>query len=144
MTTTSTPLPPRRGRWRSWLLALLIFCGGAACGSGLTAVLAVRAIRHNLQHPETAAARITARLSRRLDLTSAQAAQVEAIIAARQQNLQRIRRQVQPQVELELLGLETEISGILTPAQQPQWKTMLTTLRENLAPEAAATRAIPQ
>jgi hypothetical protein len=138
--TATSPIPPRRGRWRSWLLAMLIFVGGAACGTGLTVVIAVRVIRHALQHPEAAPARITARLSRQLSLTSAQAARVERIIAARQQALQRIRRQVQPEVETQLTGLETEISEVLTPAQQTRWKSLLSTLRENLAPDSPATQ----
>ena len=127
------PVPPRR-RWTSWLLVLSIFIGGAACGAGLTIVIAIRGLQNAIQHPEEAPARISLRLARRLNLTPSQRIQVEQILARRQRRLQEIRREVQPRVERELADLESQISDVLTPDQKMRWTTMFANLRENWLP----------
>jgi hypothetical protein len=130
---TPPPLKSRR-RWRTWLLALLIFVGGGAVGSAFTAIAIIRTFHHALMHPEEAPARITARLKRPLDLTPEQSAQIRQIIASRQQSLTQIRREVQPQIEEQLTGLESEIAAVLNPQQQQKWHGMLARLRENWLP----------
>ena len=116
-----TTIPPRPRRWVRVVAALLIFLGGMVCGGGLTVIVAVRNIRHAIHHPEEVPARITRYLTRRLDLTSDQAEQVEALIARRQANLQAIRRDAQPRVESELSALHAEIGQVLTPDQRAKW-----------------------
>ena len=133
---SASPTKPRH-RWRTWLLALVIFLGGGAVGSAVTAVAIIHGVRHAMMHPEEAPMRIAARLKRPLDLSPQQSAQIQQIIASRQQSLMQIRRQVQPQIEGELTTLETEIAAVLNPAQQTKWHTMVTRLRENWLPPAA-------
>lgn len=134
----SSPLK-KRSRWRGWLVALLIFVGGAAFGAGVTVVISVRALQQAVQHPERAPARLTARIARRLDLSTAQRRQVLQILTQRQRALQQIRREVQPRVETELSVLDNEILTVLTPNQQAEWKEMLASVRENWLPPVERT-----
>ena len=150
MTNPSAPTPPpvkppakRRRRWRTWLLALLIFLGGGAVGSAFTAVAIFRGVHHALMHPEEAPARITARLKRPLDLTPEQSAQIRQIIASRQQSLTKIRREVQPQIEEQLTGLESEIAAVLNSQQQQKWHGIIARVRENWLPPIPSTQPAP-
>ncbi len=130
----SLPHRPRR-RWVSWLLALLLLMSGAGIGSGLTALAMVRGVQHRLRHPEEFAARATARLRRFLDLTDQQAIEVEAALRTRQAALQKIRREVQPQVEEELRLLQAEVAASLTPDQADKWNRWFEQKRQTwLAP----------
>ncbi len=139
MTETLPNPPKKRRRWKSWLLALVIFLGGGAVGASLMAVGISRAVHHALIHPEEAPHRIAARLKRPLDLTPEQSIQIEKIIANRQQSLTKIRREVQPQVETQLDQLQTEIDGVLSPLQQTKWHEILHRVRENWLPPLPAT-----
>jgi hypothetical protein len=136
---TMTPPMSRRRRWRRWLLSLLIFIGGAVFGSALTAGAIFRGVHRAITHPEEAPARITARLSRRLDLSAEQQAKVRQIIARRQASLMEIRRDVQPRIELQLDGLEGEIMAVLNGEQQEKWRVMVTTFRQTWLPPAPTT-----
>ena len=138
MPTDQPPKKPRR--WKTWLLALVIFLGGGATGAGLTAIGIYRSVHHALMHPEEAPHRITSRLKRPLDLTPEQSARIEKIIANRQQSLTKIRREVQPQVEVQLDQLQTEIDGVLSPMQQTKWHEILHRVRENWFPSIPATQ----
>lgn len=100
---------------------MLIFFSGMVCGGGLTVIVAVRNIRHAIHHPEEVPARLTRYLTRRLDLSSDQAEQVEGLIVQRQAHLQAIRRETQPRVAAELSALREEIGQVLTPDQRAKW-----------------------
>ena len=132
--TTPTAPPKKRRRWVTWLLALTIFASGGAVGAGLCAIAIVHGVRHALMHPEEAPHRITTRLKRPLSLSAEQSQQIEQIIAAHQQSLMKIRREVQPQIEQQLAELETEIAATLKPEQQTKWHAMVSKLRENWLP----------
>jgi hypothetical protein len=134
--TLSSPTPRRR-RWKTWLLALLIFLAGGIVGGVLTAGAIFRSVHRAIAHPEEAPQRITARLSRRLDLTDDQREKVHQIIASRQQSLLEIRRDVQPRVETQLEQLESEIAAVLNAKQQDEWRTMVNTFRNTWLPPVA-------
>jgi hypothetical protein len=134
----SPPTPHRRRRWKTWLLALLIFLAGTLFGGALTAGAIFRSVHRAIAHPEEAPQRITARLSHRLDLTDDQRERVRQIIASRQQSLLDIRRDVQPRIETQLEQLESEIAAVLNPKQQEQWRTMVSTFRKTWLPPVAA------
>jgi hypothetical protein len=121
------PAPPPPRRKRRWLAAILIFfvfVAGMMVGSGLTIAVAVHKLRYAIHHPEEVPARITAVLSRRLSLSRDQALTVEGLIAKRQSRFQEIRREVQPQVQIELDGLREEIAGVLTSEQREKWERL--------------------
>src|ERR1051326_2923658 len=117
-------LPPRRRRWVSWLLAIVIFFAGAAVGSGLAVVIVVRKVQYAIQHPEAARARLVSHLQRRLGLNAAQTSQVQQIMTRRQRALQEIRRDVQPRVEAQFDGMRDEIAATLDAGQREKWERM--------------------
>ncbi len=124
----SLPAAPRR-RWRSLLLALLIFVSGLIVGGGLTLIRVRHGALWAIHHPEEAPPRIAAHLRWKLGLSDEQTEQVEQIVRKRQQALQAIRREVQPRVTAELDRVEAEISGMLNDAQRAKWHKLFTQLR---------------
>lgn len=138
------PPRPRTRRWRRIVLALLIFIGGAACGAGIATVVIVRSVQHSMRHPELAPARVTDRLTRRLDLTPAQADQVRQIIRTRQQSLLDIRRDVQPRVDMQLTALEDEIDAVLNDEQREKWRALVQQFRKTWLPPMPTTRMVEE
>jgi hypothetical protein len=139
MTQTSPPipplpLPPRPRRSLTALAAILIFIAGTVCGGGVTWVVAVRHIRHAMQHPEEAPARITSFLRRRLDLSPEQSTQIERLVAEHQTHLQAIRRDTEPRIHHEMESLKQDIAQVLTPEQQLKWDRIFQEAIENWLP----------
>jgi hypothetical protein len=130
------PPVPRRRRWPMVLLALAIFAAGAVCGAGATVIFVVNRVQHAIHHPEDAPARLAGVLQRRLDLTDAQRAEVDAIIAKRQTELLAIRREVQPQVADELEELRAEVDQVLTAEQREHWSKLFDTFIRRWLPQA--------
>lgn len=64
------------------------------------------------------------RLDRRLDLTDAQRAQVEAIVKRRHQRIDGIWDAARPQVRAEIDGANEEIARVLTPEQRARFEKM--------------------
>jgi cell division protein FtsB len=127
--------PPRRRRWLSLLLAVVIFVAGLVCGAGFTVIVVVKRIQNAIHNPQIAATQISAAIDRRLDLNDSQREQVERIVARRQQNLVAIRRQVQPEVEAELNELRDEVAGVLDESQQQEWQTLFDRFRSRWLPK---------
>jgi hypothetical protein len=133
----AVPLPtpvPRRRRWVSVLLALVIFFCGLAIGVGGTLVTVVHQMIHQIQHPEEAPPRMAARLGKLLKLAPDQQAQVEEILRARQLALQQIRREAQPRVEKELGLVERQIAAVLDDQQRELWHSTCERLRATWVP----------
>lgn len=127
--------PPRRRRWLSVVLALVIFAAGFVCGTGLTVIVVVNRIHNAIHNPQVAATQVSAAIDRRLGLNDSQREKVEAIVARRQQNLAAIRRQVQPEVEAELNELRDEVAGVLDESQQKEWQTLFDRFRTRWLPK---------
>jgi hypothetical protein len=125
---------PRPRRWRSLLLALLIFVSGAIVGGGLTVIRARHGAWWAIHHPEEAPPRIAAHLRWKLGLSDDQTQQVEAIVRKRQQALQAIRREVHPRVMAELDRVEADIDYVLNDSQRAKWHALFTKLRERWIP----------
>ena len=134
-----TPPKPRR-RWVNWLLMLVIFVAGAIAGVAFTIAIGARMLHRAVQHPWEAPQRITARLTRRLDLTPEQANRVHEILTTRQKALMNIRRDAQPKVEAELNELDADITHVLDARQQQTWHELLRSFRENWIPPIPATQ----
>jgi hypothetical protein len=115
--------PPRRRRWVSIVLSMVLLSCGGVIGSGLTLLVVVRGVQRGLRHPEEFPARATAHLRRILDLSNEQAAQVEDILRTRQVAIQRVRREVQPQLMTEIELIHTQVAHVLTPKQAERWNT---------------------
>jgi hypothetical protein len=137
---TSLVLRSRRP-WRQVLMALVIFLGGAACGSAITIVITARFIHHSLAHPEQATEHITRRLTSRLNLTAAQSEQVRQVVGRRQSALAEIRRDIQPRLEAELSALEAEIDSVLNGEQRAEWRALADRFRAHWLPPVPASAA---
>lgn len=131
------PQPPgKRRRWLPVVLGLVIFLSGTvfgACG----ALMAVRnRVLHAVHHPEEMPPRVAARLRAKLGLSDEQTAQVQQVLAERQQAFQAIRRDVQPKVVAELDRLETDVAAILDEDQRAEWRERFDQLRDTWIPDA--------
>lgn len=128
------PPMPRRRRWRTLLVSLLLVVAGAAIGAALTVLVIVRQVQHRVRHPEEFPPRAAARLQRYLELSDDQTRRVEAILGERQADLQEIRREVQPRVEAEIERIRREIEAVLDPRQAERWNTWLDQKRQTWLP----------
>lgn len=143
MNTSNPPVPsdsrtlppvPRRRWWLTLICASSIFSSGLVVGGGATLIVVRNRALRAIHHPDEAPPRIAARLRSALRLSPEQTEQVETIVRRRQQALQAIRREVQPQVVAELDRVESEIAAVLDAGQQAKWHALFTHLRETWLP----------
>ena len=138
--------PPRRPRrrrvWRV-LFVLLVFVAGGVIGSGLTVVAAVRGLQDAIKHPAKAPPRITRRLTRQLDLTDEQAAEVLTIVTERQQDLLAIRARSMPEVHAVLQEAYEQIDEVLDAKQKLKWRKLFDRLCRNWLPQPPPTASRP-
>ena len=123
--------PPRRKR--QWLIALLfvaVFLCGIICGAGVTAIAAVRIVRHAILHPEGHPERGARWLKSRLNLTEQQFEQVRKILTEQNAEFAGIRGEVRPRILERLKKTDEEVAKILTPEQQAKWRSLVRRLRE--------------
>jgi hypothetical protein len=128
------PAPPRRRRWLSLLLTLVVFVSGLILGGGAVGISIRNQLLSAIHHPERQPAVIAARLRRSLRLSPEQTQQVEQILTARQAALDSIRREVQPRVVGELDLVEGQIAEVLDSRQREQWHHSFRQLRESWLP----------
>jgi hypothetical protein len=128
------PKPPRRQIWLRWLLMCVIFVSGGIVGLGGTLIVLRKQALRSIHEPETLPARVTARLRRPLNLSAEQAARIESVLRARQQGLQRIWRQVQPDFDAELDRLDREVGQVLDDQQRSRWEQIFGHLRRTWVP----------
>jgi DNA-binding NarL/FixJ family response regulator len=131
--TGGTYMRPRR-RWRTALMALVIFLAGAVVGGGLTVVTIVHRVRDALAHPEQAPQRISAHLARSLDLNDEQTQRVRQILTERQRALMALRAQMQPRVQAELELAFEQINQTLNSHQQQRWRRLFDDLTSKWMP----------
>ncbi len=138
------PVRPRPRRWfRALLLSMLLLGSGVAIGVGGTLLVMTRGLQFGLHHPELFPARATHRLTSLLDLSDAQARQVETILRDHQRKLQEMRREVQPRIETHIDQIRDEIATLLTPLQAEKWQRWLAQKRDVWLPPAPATTEAP-
>jgi len=131
---TVLPAAPRRRRWLSILLSLIVFLSGVVIGGGGALLVVRNQVLRAIHHPEQTPPRMAARLGRRLGLSPEQVQRVEEILRARQARVQAIRAEVQPRLEGELTGLEQEGAAVLDEAQKAQWHAGCAELRRTWLP----------
>lgn len=119
--STGDSTRPRRRRWVSILLSLLLLVSGMVIGSGATLIVAHNIIQHRARHPEELPGRAVARLRRPLNLSDNQAVQIRTILRERLGKLQAMRRQWQPLLETELDGIEKDVAAALSLEQAEIW-----------------------
>jgi len=125
---------PRRRRWLTVLLAMILLVSGGIIGSGVTIFVVHRVILHRLHHPEEFPAIAANRLRRHLDLTDEQTQSAETIFRNRLAAVHDIRREFHPQLKAEFDLIQKEIGGILNPEQAELWNSHFDKLRETWMP----------
>jgi len=131
---TATPTRPKRRRWLSVLLSLVIFFSGLIVGTGGTLIVIRNVALQRIHHPETVPDRIARQLRRKLRLDDEQTDQVRQIVAERQLAFQKIRRDVQPQIEAELDIARQQIGEVLDDDQREKWEAHFDHLRKTWLP----------
>jgi hypothetical protein len=106
--------------WRGWVVAAAIFVLGVAVGGAGMAVVGIRVFRHAWLHPaasrglaERAAGRIGTDLTKTLELTPEESAQVQAVLSQTAANLKGVRAQATKQVSTEIRASIRKIAVIL-------------------------------
>lgn len=128
------PKRPRRRMWTKLLLYAVIFVSGGFVGAG-SALMGIRAAaQYVVGHPEEMPEKVAWRLHGSLDLTDAQAKQVEDILRERQVAIQDIRREAQPKFEAELDLIEHDIAEVLNDQQRQKWQHTFRKLRRTWTP----------
>ncbi|MBI5382612.1 MAG: hypothetical protein HZA31_11985 [Opitutae bacterium] len=125
--------------WRGWLVAGAIFVLGVAAGGAGTVWLGVRYLRQSLQAPasarstaDRAAERIGADLTKTLQLTPAESARVQAILAESAGNLKTLRVQATAQIAAELRASNARIVATLPPEKRPEFYRVIARRYERL------------
>lgn len=125
---------PCHHRRRKVLVAGLIFLLGVLFGGAMTVGVGVHCLRYAIKHPEAMPARITARLTRKLDLSAEQRTRVGTILEDGQKSLMAIRSEVHPRVQSELDRIADDIADVLNDQQRQQWESLFEKLRQKWAP----------
>ncbi len=128
------PVAPKRRRWKSVLLGVIILLGGLVIGSGGTLIIVHKLVISAIHHPEQVPKRMAKRISRKLDLSREQTAKVQAILIERQKALLAIRREAYPRVEAELRKARDQVAAILEPEKAASWKNRFEQLRTQWMP----------
>ena len=130
------PHPIRRRIGMKVLLSLVIFSSGAIAGTCATLILIRQQVHYRIHHPEEMPGKVASRIQWKFDLSDEQTKQVEAILADRQQAIQQIRREFQPQLERQLDQLEEEVADVLDDTQSATWQEWFQEMRTIWLPAA--------
>jgi len=114
-------------------MLVTFICGGIVGGGAMLKFIDTR-VQEAIHHPERMPGRVAARLTRRLELSEQQQAEVLEILNRRQQELFAVRGQFQPQVEGILDGIEVDISAVLDAEQKAQWQQDVKRFRARFTP----------
>jgi hypothetical protein len=131
--------------WRAWLAAAAIFLLGVGVGGAGMAWAGIRVFRHALLNPaanrtlaDRAADRIGADLTKNLNLTPEESAQVKAILAQTATNLKGVRAQAAIQVSTEVRSAVQHIAAGLPREKRAEFYRLVARRYERLglpAPE---------
>jgi hypothetical protein len=138
-------------RWRGWLAAGAIFALGVAVGGGGVAWWGARALRQLLHAPAHApgladrtAARIGADLTRDLELTAAESAQVHALLEASATRLKAVRFSAARQAAAELRATSAQIAAALPPEKRDAFHRLSTRRFDRLGLPPSGAPATPE
>jgi len=132
--TVNQPSPVRQKGWLKALLMLMIFSSGAIVGTCATLVLIRQQVHYRIHHPEEMPSKVASRIQWKLGLSDEKTRQVEAILSERQQVIQQIRREFQPQLERQLDELEQQVADLLDDPQSTTWQKWFQEIRAEWIP----------
>lgn len=133
-TAVRVPPMPRRRRWVSIVLTLVIFLAGMIAGVGGLIILVRYQAMKKLQHPEQEVPRMAARIGWQLKLNPVQVKEVEKILRNRMAALDGVRREVQPRVNAELDLVDKQITELLDARQAENWHKIFLQYRKTCVP----------
>ena len=103
-------------------LMALVFFAGAVAGVVATRAVVRHTVREAVTHPERVQVVIERRLAWRLRLDDDQRAKLHDILSDTHGQLTDLRRQYRPQMVSILKSTDSQISALLTPAQQERYE----------------------
>ncbi len=120
-------------RWRGWLIALAIFILGVGVGGTGMAWAGIRVFRHFVQNPnaprgglaDRAAEYIGKNLTKQLELTPEQSAQVQAILDQSAANVKTTRTKAAAEVTRELRETVRRIGVVLPPEKRAEFHRLI-------------------
>lgn len=124
----------RQRRWLSLAIMLVVFCSGAAIGSGLTTISIEKDLGNRWRNPTEARERMLTALRRDLDLSDPQSETIEQILEKHDQAVKKVWAGTRPQMRALVKQLDEQIAGELTADQQPQWHAWLEKRKNRVCP----------
>ena len=109
-------------KFKVWGVVALIFVAGFAAGVGVTGVAARRLVARAAANPDRLRTMIERRMATRLRLDREQRARLDQILIRTQGEVQALRGQFAPPFHHIMSNAQTEISAILTPAQEVRFQ----------------------
>ena len=124
-------------RWLMLSIMVVVFCSGAAIGSGLTTIsIENNRIKHQ-QNPWRGQKRRLEALNRELDLSDEQTAEVEQILKQHDLAVKKIwMEEVGPKMFTLVKELDGRIADVLTTDQQPLWHAWLEKRKSRVCPQS--------
>lgn len=128
-------------RWLMLAIMVVVFCSGAAIGSGLTTISIEKSNLERWRNPWWGQKRMLEALNRELDLSDAQTAEVEQILKQHDQAVKKIwMDEVGPKMFTLVKQLDGRIAGVLTTEQQPLWHAWLEKRKSRVCPPSHASK----
>lgn len=122
-------------RWKPILGILLVFLLGVLAGAAIDHRVCRQRFEAVLSGRGGATVDlIVRRLSRSLDLDSAQRDQVRAIVTETHRNIAEIRKPVQPRIEAAIERSRARVRAILRPGQQEKFDRIIAERRKRMGP----------
>jgi predicted esterase YcpF (UPF0227 family) len=132
-------------RWRGWLAAVAIFLLGVGLGGAGATWVGMRIVRNAILNPsrphslaDRAAERIGADLTKNLQLTPEQSAQVQSVLAQSATNLKAMRVQVATQTRNEMRSAAKQIAALLPPEKRAEFYRLMAKRYDRLGLTAPA------
>ena len=128
-------------RWLMLAIMVVVFCSGAAIGSGLTTITIENNYQKRWADPWRGQKRMLEALNRALDLNDEQTAEVEQILKKHDEAVKKIWwEDVGPKMIVLVKQLDDRIAGVLTPDQQPLWHAWLEKRKSRVCPPPHASK----
>ena len=138
------PSPSPKRRCSRVVLPIIIFVAGGLIGSGLTVIFRPEQTRRGRRSLEETRDRMTEKIADKLDLSVQQTEQLRRIVEDRLNELQKLRREVQPRMEKEAAILKANLAAVLNDEQKARWEELYTELFNRWFPEPVSTQPATQ
>lgn len=119
-----------RSFWMRLLLLVLIFSAGSVTGYCIGSIWTESRFMEIMKQPRPKPDGLTQQLSKSLELTEAQSAEVQKVVRRHHAGLEKIRQEVAPRYVAEFDQLDQEMQGLLTDVQRVSWKKKAAGMRE--------------